>query len=125
MFVFSLTPKDAQVGFEIMNLNIPMGGKEDLGAAGFIERFMKEEAVQSINTAERSAEGKTDAFLDLTIRCAHGLQELFQCWEETGKQIVGGGMGVRWCTGEVVIDFIKNMTYPLRLPIWISLFGCK
>ena len=48
MFVFSLTPKDSQVGFEIMSLNIPMGGKEDLGAAGFIVGFMKEEAGQSI-----------------------------------------------------------------------------
>lgn len=48
MFVFSPTPKYSQVDFEIMSLNIPMGGKEDLGAAGFIERFMKEEAGQNI-----------------------------------------------------------------------------
>ena len=58
MFVFSLTPKDAQVGFEIMNLNIPMGGKEDLGAAGLIERFMKEEAVQSIRYCREVSRGK-------------------------------------------------------------------
>lgn len=44
---------------------------------------------------------------------------------KTGKQIVGDGIGVRRCTVEVIIDFIKNMTYSLRLPIWISLFVCK
>lgn len=48
MFVFSPTPKKSQVGFEIMSLNIPMGGKGNLGSAGFVERFMEEEAGQSI-----------------------------------------------------------------------------
>ena len=48
VFLFSPTPKKSQVGFEIMSLNIPMGGKGNLGSAGFIERFMKEEAGQSI-----------------------------------------------------------------------------
>ena len=47
------------------------------------------------------------------------------CFSAGKKQIVGDGMGVRWCTGQVIIDFIKNMTYSLRLPICISLFGYK
>lgn len=50
MFVFSPTPtpKESQVGFEIMSLNLPMEGKEDSGAAGFKERFMKEEVGKNI-----------------------------------------------------------------------------